>query len=333
LHSHSIAHGDIKSQNILIGSDGRAKIADFGAAVPRGGTQDEKSGPLSGTPAFMAPEVARGEERGLAADIWALGCTVIEMATGKGPWHGILKDQDVLAAVYRIGFCSDSTPPVPNWLSDEGKDFLLNCLKRDPTERWSAEKLLDHPFVRSCDAGLKTDGSSISTFSPQSALEFGVVFEDSETEDDEEEAGSNAAERIREFAGIGFMSSSSDWDRNEEGWIEVRSSNITNVREIRECENTDHQVQYFDFADDNDFLLSHLNLNLSDFLYRTSEQEDCFLQSNYDFDVCEENLTNKVANSSSDQTIYVLSVSSWLLLLLRNPSCLLQNSSLVVKHN
>lgn len=300
LHSNSISHGDIKSQNILLDSDGRAKIADFGAAMQLGGTHDEKSGPLSGTPAFMAPEVARGEERGPAADIWALGCTVIEMATGKAPWHGVIKDQDVMSAVYRIGFCSDSVPPLPDWISPEGKDFLANCLKRDPTERWSAEELLNHPFVRSCYAGFKRDGGSVPTFSPQSALDFGLAFHDSETEDEAEEgeAGSNATERIGELAGIGFGFSLSDWDPNEEGWIDVRSCNFG---ENGECESRD-QVEFLDYGDDNgDLVLS--NLNFDDFLDRTNEEGDCFFQSKYDFDVCKMNSINKAVNSGFDQTI------------------------------
>jgi serine/threonine protein kinase len=67
----------------VLGADGRAKLADFGCARIAG------AGPIiGGTPAFMAPEVARGEEQGPAADVWALGCTVLEMATGRAQ-HGI----------------------------------------------------------------------------------------------------------------------------------------------------------------------------------------------------------------------------------------------------
>ncbi|XP_078150920.1 mitogen-activated protein kinase kinase kinase 18-like isoform X2 [Carex rostrata] len=318
LHSNSITHGDIKSQNILIGSDGHAKIADFGAALQTGGTCDQKPGQLSGTPAFMAPEVARGEERGPAADIWALGCTVIEMATGKAPWHGIIKDQDILAAVYRIGFCSDSVPPIPNWISEEGKDFLVNCLKRDPIERWSAETLLNHPYVRLCDVGLKRDSSSVSTFSPQSALDSGLVFHDSETEDEaeEEEIGYNAIERIQELAGFGFGSSEFDWDPNEEGWVDVISSNGEGNGE---SENR-HEVEFLDYNDgendldgDNDLVLSNINLNFVDVLERSNDEGDCFLQSNCDFDVCKLNSINKDVISDFDQIICALSVSSCLL--------------------
>ncbi|KAJ4761286.1 mitogen-activated protein kinase kinase kinase 3 [Rhynchospora pubera] len=310
LHSNSIFHGDIKSQNILIGSDGRAKIADFGAAMQTSETHDEKPGPLLGTPSFMAPEVARGEERGLEADIWALGCTIIEMATGKAPWHGIIKDQDVVSAVYQIGFCSDSIPEMPDCISEEGKHFLMNCLKRDPRERWSAEKLLNHPFVRLSEAGMKRDGSSVSTFSPQSALDFGLVFHDSETEDEaeEEETGLDATERILELAGSGFESRLFDWDLNEDGWVEVRGSSNggENVAgENGECEDRDDQAQFLDYGDDTDLVFEnlHLDVNLVDVLDRIHEEGDCLLQSSYEFDACKANSINKAVNSSFDQTL------------------------------
>ncbi|PPD67362.1 hypothetical protein GOBAR_DD35765 [Gossypium barbadense] len=88
LHINGVAHCDIKSQNILIGKEG-AKIADLGCAKlmgKDGENQGFDTSAISGTPAFMAPEVARGEEQGFEADIWALGCTIIEMSTGNSPW-------------------------------------------------------------------------------------------------------------------------------------------------------------------------------------------------------------------------------------------------------
>ncbi|KAM0911537.1 hypothetical protein ACQ4PT_013446 [Festuca glaucescens] len=76
-HAAGVAHCDVKGRNVLIGADGRAMIADFGCARRTGSIAGDR---LIGTPAFMAPEAARGEAQGPAADIWALGCTVIEMA-------------------------------------------------------------------------------------------------------------------------------------------------------------------------------------------------------------------------------------------------------------
>ncbi|GAV89648.1 Pkinase domain-containing protein [Cephalotus follicularis] len=112
LHVNGLAHCDIKSQNVLIGEHGGAKIADLGCAKLVGNGGSARSA-ISGTPAFMAPEVARGELQGFEADIWAVGCTVIEMAIGTNPWPEI---SDPVSALYRIGF-SGEMPEIPIWLS------------------------------------------------------------------------------------------------------------------------------------------------------------------------------------------------------------------------
>ncbi|KAK1651213.1 hypothetical protein QYE76_069018 [Lolium multiflorum] len=111
LHEESVVHGHVKARNVVIGADGRAKLADFGCARSSAGSEKI----IDGTPAFMAPEVARGEEQGPgpAADVWALGCMVVEMATGRAPWSGM--DGDALAAMHRIGYTT--VPEVPQWLS------------------------------------------------------------------------------------------------------------------------------------------------------------------------------------------------------------------------
>lgn len=133
LHSRGIVHCDIKGSNILL-SRGEAKIADFGCA------KAAEEAVIGGTPLFMAPEVARGEEQGFPADVWALGCTVIEMATGGSPWP------NEAATLHRIAF-SGEAPELPDFLSELGKDFLSKCLRVDCRERWTAKELLRHPFL------------------------------------------------------------------------------------------------------------------------------------------------------------------------------------------
>eukprot|EP00736_Rhodelphis_marinus_P011032 Rmarinus@m.12533 len=145
LHQHGIIHRDIKGGNILVDSNGIVKVADFGAAkqIQNVLTVTEGFKSLTGTPYWMAPEVIRQTGHGRQADIWSLGCTVIEMATGKPPWSQFSTH---VSAMFHIAMATEP-PDIPDHLSDDAKDFLYLCLKRNPRERPNASKLLEHPFV------------------------------------------------------------------------------------------------------------------------------------------------------------------------------------------
>ncbi|XP_066365553.1 mitogen-activated protein kinase kinase kinase 18-like [Miscanthus floridulus] len=219
VHGAGLVHGDVKPRNVVIGGDGRAKLADFGCARMAA----DGDGPIGGTPAFMAPEVARGEAQGPPADVWALGCTVIEMATGRAPWAGV---DDVLAAVRLIGY-TDAVPEVPRWLSAEAKDFLGRCLARRPSDRATAVQLLEHPFIASasgtsdCRAALDLDAAKGRWVSPKSTLD--AAFWESDSDDDHHDVVSaqSTAERIGALACP--SSALPDWD-SDEGWIDVLSA-------------------------------------------------------------------------------------------------------------
>lgn len=163
LHSNGLVHCDIKGTNILICEDG-AKIADFGCAK----RVMDTTAAISGTPMFMAPEAARGEEQGYPCDIWALGCTVIEVASGVSPWPNV---RDPVSVLYRIAY-SGEVPEIPGFLSEEAKDFLGKCLTRNPRERWTASQLLKHPFLGEFNSNCMQIQESNSS-SPTSILEQG----------------------------------------------------------------------------------------------------------------------------------------------------------------
>ncbi|XVF51471.1 hypothetical protein PTKIN_Ptkin04bG0187700 [Pterospermum kingtungense] len=142
LHAKKTVHRDIKGANILVDPNGRVKLADFGMAKHITGS----SCPLSfkGSPYWMAPEVIKNSNGcNLAVDIWSLGCTVLEMATTKPPWS----QYEGVAAMFKIGN-SKELPAIPDSLSDEGKDFVRQCLQRNPLHRPTAAWLLEHPFVK-----------------------------------------------------------------------------------------------------------------------------------------------------------------------------------------
>ncbi|KAK6773089.1 hypothetical protein RDI58_028327 [Solanum bulbocastanum] len=145
LHSTKTIHRDIKGANLLVDASGIVKLADFGLAKHLSGHATELS--LKGSPHWMAPEVMQAmlrkdanPELACAIDIWSLGCTVIEMFTGQPPWSGLDGVKAMFSAL-------NKSPPVPETLSSEGKDFLRCCFQRKPADRPTALMLLEHPFL------------------------------------------------------------------------------------------------------------------------------------------------------------------------------------------
>eukprot|EP00743_Colponemidia_sp_Colp-15_P006898 GILK01007445.1.p1 GENE.GILK01007445.1~~GILK01007445.1.p1 ORF type:complete len:799 (-),score=114.96 GILK01007445.1:135-2531(-) len=144
LHSHRVIHRDIKGGNVLVDNNGICKLVDFGASkkiAELADTENFKS--LKGTPYWMAPEVIKQTGHGRQADIWSVGCTVLEMATGKPPWSHFTSQ---VSALFHIA-ASKTPPPIPDFLSADAHDFLLLCFKRNPKERANVTRLLRHPFI------------------------------------------------------------------------------------------------------------------------------------------------------------------------------------------
>lgn len=90
----------------------------------------------------MAPEVLNQNNHGKSVDIWSLGCSIIEMASGVHPWEKCSTFTEFLTMVAKL-----RCPPIPDHLSPEAKDFLQLCLRWNPKERPAASNLLLHPFV------------------------------------------------------------------------------------------------------------------------------------------------------------------------------------------
>ncbi|GAU36141.1 hypothetical protein TSUD_316700, partial [Trifolium subterraneum] len=146
LHSTKTIHRDIKGANLLVDASGIVKLADFGVSKILTGKSCELS--LKGSPNWMAPELIMAPLKketdpnvAMAVDIWSLGCTIIEMSTGKPPWSGSETQQ----AMYKV---LQGSPEIPKTLSPEGQDFLKQCFQRNPAERPSAAMLLTHAFVQ-----------------------------------------------------------------------------------------------------------------------------------------------------------------------------------------
>ncbi|KAM7360361.1 mitogen-activated protein kinase kinase kinase 4 isoform 2-T3 [Cochliomyia hominivorax] len=149
LHKHGIVHRDIKTANIFLVAGGNSlKLGDFGSAV-KIQAHTTVPGELQGyvgTQAYMAPEVftkTNSDGHGRAADIWSVGCVVVEMASGKRPWAQFDSNFQIM---FKVGM--GEKPEAPETLSQEGHEFIDHCLQHDPKDRLTALELLQHHFCK-----------------------------------------------------------------------------------------------------------------------------------------------------------------------------------------
>ncbi|KAL6996736.1 hypothetical protein U1Q18_006865 [Sarracenia purpurea var. burkii] len=155
IHECGYVHCDLKLANILLvrrNSTGSptefaGKIGDFGLA--KRAKQTRKNVKLDsysywrGTLMYLSPEAAADNIQDPPSDIWAFGCVVLEMLTGKPPYN---QDQDFDVLLRQIGEGNESLK-IPNDISREGKEFLKGCFERKSMYRFTAEMLLNHSFV------------------------------------------------------------------------------------------------------------------------------------------------------------------------------------------
>ena len=151
LHDRSvgIVHRDVKPSNLLADVDGTIKLADFGLARLLEGADRHHTLMFQGSPPYMSPEACQGEIS-FALDIWAVGCTVIEMATGAPPWPD-LHHLEPLAFVWKIARDQQAPPCDGTNLDPKGLEFLSQCFTIDPVLRPSCDTLMNHPFIAAED--------------------------------------------------------------------------------------------------------------------------------------------------------------------------------------
>lgn len=189
IHGVGYVHCDLKPDNILLVGDGRgegvrmrAKIGDFGLAKRAKQSKKRKvEEPYwRGTPMYLAPEAVIENVQEAASDVWALGCIVLEMLTGKPPWseyEGVSGDE----LLRKIGEGREC-PRIPNGISKEAKDFLKGCFVRKAVYRLTADMLLHHPFVE--DGGVEAEQGEVEDLSHEIEIESILLVCENESDGD-----------------------------------------------------------------------------------------------------------------------------------------------------
>lgn len=153
-HAAGVTHRDVKPSNILLTSDGQAKLTDFGIARSQADASLTQTGLVTGSPAYLAPEVASGSGAGAASDVWSLGATLFHVLAGKPPYD---VSDNLIGGLYKI------VHEEPPRLSDAGAfdELLRATMVREPEARWSMERVRDRL------AEISRDPSSIGVTSTQ----------------------------------------------------------------------------------------------------------------------------------------------------------------------
>nr|GLL29280.1 mitogen-activated protein kinase kinase kinase 3-like [Ipomoea trifida] len=158
IHLTGYVHCDLKPDNIfLVPSSGevnkgiglRAKIGDFGLTKREKQSKKRRLEPYwRGTPMYLSPEVVKDSVQESPSDVWALGCIVLEMLTGKPPWaeEGQLDVKQILSKIEQ-----GQLPKIPTHLSKVAMEFLKGCFVKNDMYRLTAEMLLNHSFVQGLD--------------------------------------------------------------------------------------------------------------------------------------------------------------------------------------
>ncbi|CAM40217.1 putative protein kinase [Leishmania braziliensis MHOM/BR/75/M2904] len=141
LHVSHILHRDLKGDNLFLTEDDQLKLGDFGQSKELADTLITQS--VQGTPSFMSPEMIACSGYSFEADVWSVGCCVIQMLTGKPPFANLDNQMAVMFAI----ISSKIEDQIPASATEGAKDFIRMCTKTNIKDRWTASQLRQHPWI------------------------------------------------------------------------------------------------------------------------------------------------------------------------------------------
>mmetsp|Transcript_23093 Transcript_23093/g.38042 ORF Transcript_23093/g.38042 Transcript_23093/m.38042 type:complete len:492 (-) Transcript_23093:26-1501(-) len=147
LHHEGVLHRDIKPANVLLSSEGRVKLADFGIVSTYDGDEHIMNVTMIGTTRYMSPERLRGQAYNQQADVWSLGLILLECTRGGGnsPFEHI---SSIVELVQTLDDCMGGTMEeyIPDGTSEGLREILMGCLNHCPGKRMPADVLIGSPW-------------------------------------------------------------------------------------------------------------------------------------------------------------------------------------------
>ncbi|CAG9334859.1 unnamed protein product [Blepharisma stoltei] len=157
LHAKGVVYRDLKPENILVQNNGHIKLSDFGLSIAN--MAESSCETVCGTPAYLSPEMLRGETYGVSVDIWALGILLYELASGTTPFY----HKNRIAMSKKI---INSEIVFPSEFSYEFKSLLEGLLAKNVNERFTINDAKRHNFFESVDWGKADQGLLNPPFVP-----------------------------------------------------------------------------------------------------------------------------------------------------------------------
>ena len=151
-HRHGIVHRDLKPQNVIVDADGKATVTDFGIA--RAGVSEiTQAGSVMGTPHYLSPEQAQGQEVTAVSDLYSIGVLLYEALTGRVPFEG---ESAVAVAMKQVSQAPQRPSSINPQVSPALDAVVMRALEKEPGQRFQSADA----FIAALDAALEEPGAA-----------------------------------------------------------------------------------------------------------------------------------------------------------------------------
>ncbi len=178
-HRHGVVHRDLKPQNVLVDAEGKVTVTDFGIARA-GASEITQAGSVMGTPHYLSPEQAQGQDVTAVSDLYSIGVILYEALTGRVPFEA---DSAVAIAMKQVSHMPQRPSSINPAVSPALDAVTMRALEKEPGQRFQSAEA----FIAALDAALRDPGAAGGSTAAFAPLPPVVVAEEAAAVEDEEE--------------------------------------------------------------------------------------------------------------------------------------------------